>query len=102
MRQISKRQQSKNLTLSKIKKSLIDESGYVCRICGNYGNDLMHLLPKSIFPEYYTESRNLIIGCRSCHDLFDNDLSFRKQQTSLISQCREYALECDVNRYFDL
>jgi len=102
VRRISKKQQSKNLILSKIKKSLIDESGCTCRICGNYGNDLMHLMPKSIFPEYYTEPRNLIIGCRSCHQKYDDDVWYRKMQTILISQCREFALECDVNRYFDL
>ena len=102
MRQISKKQQSKNLTLSKIKKSLIDESGCTCRICGNYGNDLMHLMPKSIFPEYYTEPRNLIIGCRSCHDLYDNNILFRRQRGDLFMQCLEFALECDVHRYFTL
>jgi len=102
MRPISKKQAAKNATLSKIKKSLIDGTSGVCRICGAYGSDLMHILPKGEFPEYYTEPRNLIIGCRTCHKSFDDDILFRKEQISLISQCKEFALESDINRYFKL
>ena len=99
---ISNSQKKKNSAVAKIKRDLLEESGNVCRLCGGYGNDLMHILPKSIYPEYYSEPRNLIIGCRSCHVSFDDNLLFRQAQESLISQCREYALESDIHKYFKL
>jgi hypothetical protein len=102
MNKISESQKRKNAAISKIKAKLIEETGNVCRICGKYGNDTMHLLPKSIYPEYYLEPRNLIIGCRECHRLFDDVIEFRRAQESLISQCSEFALESDVTRYFKI
>lgn len=102
MKTISDKQRKKNQAIAKIKAKLIEETGNVCRICGGYGNDTMHLMPKSMFPEYYLEPRNLIIGCRSCHNSFDNVISFRRAQTSLISQCREFAFENQINHYFKL
>lgn len=58
----------------------------VCCICGKYGNDLMHLLNKNVYPQHYTEERNLKIGCRECHNLYDNELSFRRLQKHLYEQ----------------
>lgn len=102
MNRISESQKKKNAAIAKIKAKLIEESGNVCRICGKYGNDTMHLLPKSIYPEYYLEPRNLIIGCRECHNSFDDVIEFRRSQESLISQCREFSFEFEVTRYFKL
>ena|ERR1035437_5753555 len=102
MRQVSESQKKKNAAVAKIKSQLMDETGPVCRICQNYGYQAAHLLPKGEFPEYYTEPRNIVLLCHEHHDLYDNNISFRKQQTSLISQCREYALESDITRYFKL
>lgn len=102
MKQISSKQAAKNRQIAKIKQSLIEETGGVCRICGGYGNDTAHLLPKSCYPEYYLEPRNLVILCRNCHNLYDNDLLFRKRQKSLISQACEFAFEHDIHHYFKL
>ena len=63
MKQVSKKQAKKNTELARIKKDLSKR----CYFCGMSGNDLMHILPKSIFPEYYCEEWNLIIGCRFHH-----------------------------------
>ena len=57
MIKISKRQAEKNKKLEKIKEKLPK----VCVICGNPGNDLAHLLNKQLFPEHYTEPKNLVI-----------------------------------------
>ena len=79
MRIISKKQQQKNNILAKIKSNLEKK----CFVCGKPANDLAHILPKSLYPEYYIEKRNLIILCRQCHDKFDNIIEFRQQQTEL-------------------
>lgn len=50
MKQISAKQQQRNKELQKIKNNLE-------KICGCQGNDLAHILPKSLYPEYYTNER---------------------------------------------
>jgi hypothetical protein len=103
MKRISDRQKRKNMTIAKIKRDLIEETGNVCRICGNYGNETAHLLPKGgQYCQYYTEPRNLVILCHSCHVLYDNDILFRREQESLKSQILEFAFQHEVNNYFDL
>ena len=101
MRNVSKKQAVKNRTLAKIKSELIETSGNVCVITGNYGDDLMHLLPKSIYPEYYLEPRNLVIGSRDAHNEFDNSINFRRLQTALYEQVKEFD-ELAANRYFGM
>ena len=103
MKKISDKQRAQNIFFAKVKKSLISETGNGCRICDNYANDLAHLLPKGgLYCQYKLEPRNLVLLCRSCHNLYDNDVMFRSQQKTLISQCREFALESDINNYFKL
>lgn len=95
MKQVSKKQAYKNRELSKI-KSKLDKK---CFICGNFGDDLAHLLPKSIFPEHYTNENNLVIMCRTCHNLHDNDVTFRSKQL----KCYFKAITFDLmgaNRYY--
>lgn len=82
MKKVSKSQARKNAELAKIKK----EMDKVCYFCGGYGNDLAHVLPRSLFPQYYTEKWNLIIACRTHHNLFDNDIEFRKKFNYLYLQ----------------
>lgn len=85
LKKVSKKQARKNAKLSKIKSGLDKK----CFFCPFTGNDLMHILPKSIFPEYYCEEWNLIIGCREHHNDFDGDRSFRKKQASLFKSVVE-------------
>ena len=102
MKQISDKQRKKNQIIAKIKNSLIEENGNACRICDGYGFHAAHLMCKAEFPQYYLEPRNIVILCPNCHFLYDNNIKFRQYQTNLISQCREFALEYDVNHYFNL
>lgn len=97
MRQVSHRQAQKNRELAKIKKEL---SPFCC-ICGRPGSDLMHLIPKSVYPEYYTEPLNLAIGCRECHKKYDNDLSFRRKQKHLYNRIKSFD-ENAANKYFKI
>lgn len=86
MKQISSKQRRTNSELAKIKKTL----GTRCAICGREGHDLSHILPRSLYPEYQTDPRNLQILCRECHS-----------QTDIV----ERALlidELSTNRYFGL
>lgn len=97
MRQVSKKQASINRELARI-KSTLDKR---CVICGSVGNDLSHIFPRSTYPEYQTDPRNLQILCRECHRKFDDDRSFRRQQTKIIEKAREID-ECATNRHFGL
>ncbi len=62
---------------------------------------LPHLLPKSLFGEHYTDNRNIVIMCREHHNLYDNSLEFRQQQTELFKKACEIN-EKDARKYFRL
>ena len=63
MNKKSDKQKQKDYTLSKIKKGLIEKHGKTCCICQNECEpDLMHILPKSIYPEHYLNHSNLVLG----------------------------------------
>lgn len=94
---ISEKQKKKNAELSKIKEALPKE----CFLCGRPANDLAHLLPRSLFPEYYTEPKNVVILCRQCHDKYDNDISFRQRQKRLYNLAKQVD-EKGAMRYFRL
>lgn len=97
MKKVSKKQSRINAELTKIKSSLPKR----CVICGRYGNDLSHILPRSLNPEYQTDPRNLQILCRECHVRFDNDREFRRKQIKIVEQAKHID-ECAANRYFGL
>lgn len=97
MRSISSKQRRINSELAKIKKTLSTR----CAICGREGHDLSHILPRSLYPEYQTDPRNLQILCRECHRKFDDDRAFRRSQTSIVERARQID-ELATNRYFGL
>lgn len=97
MKQISPKQRRINSELAKIKKTL----GTRCEICGREGHDLSHILPRSLYPEYQTDPRNLQILCRECHRKFDDDRAFRRRQTSIVERAKQID-ELATNRYFGL
>jgi|ERR1035437_3155194 5-methylcytosine-specific restriction endonuclease McrA len=97
MKQVSNKQAAKNRTLAGIKKKLPKQ----CTVCGRVADDLMHILPKSIWPEHYLNPENLVIGCREHHNEFDNSMNFRKLQTHLYKKV--YAFDkLAANRYFGM
>lgn len=95
MRQVSKKQAARLREFNKVKREL---SG-VCCICGNLAVDAAHLLPRSLYPEYYTETWNIVPMCRSCHERFDRDRDFRNQQSELKRIVAEHD-ELAANRHF--
>jgi 5-methylcytosine-specific restriction endonuclease McrA len=97
MKIISKKQQQKNNILTKIKSNLEKK----CFLCGKPANDLAHILPKSLYPEYYTEKRNLIILCRECHNQFDNNIEFRQQKIELYNIAKQID-EQAAKKYFKI
>lgn len=97
MKQISSKQRRINSELAKIKKTLDTR----CAICGREGHDLSHILPRSLYPEYQTDPRNLQILCRECHRKFDDDRAFRRRQTSIVERARQID-ELATNKYFGL
>ncbi len=98
MRKKSKKQILKDRTIGEIKKNLPP----ICEICGKYTQgDLCHILPKSIWPEHYTNPLNLIIMCRYCHNQFDNSVAFRKLQKKLYERVKSFD-ERGAYRYFGI
>lgn len=95
MKRLSNKQAAKNRRVAEIKSALPT----VCSICGRYGNDAAHLLPKSIFPEHYTNPENIVILCRECHNRYDNDLEFRRMQVNLFKRICSFD-ESGAIRYF--
>ena len=97
MKRISGKQARINAELARIKSSLPKR----CVICGREGNDLSHILPRSLYPEHQTDPRNLQILCRECHRRFDDDREFRRSQRRIVEKALEID-ECAANRYFGL
>lgn len=81
MKTVSPKQARSNALLSKMKLEIYEEQNGACIICKRRGLplDLMHLLPKSIWVEYKTEKWNLALGCRECHEGYDNSAVNRKK-----------------------
>lgn len=101
MKQVSTKQAHRNRELSRIKKELYKEHGEMCMICNKErSTDLMHILPKSLWPEYYTEKWNLVLGCRNCHDLFDSSAAYRRK-TKLYAQVSQHEPK-GAYRYFQM
>lgn len=94
LKKVSKKQVKKNAELQKIKSGMEKK----CYFCHGYGNELMHILNKSTFPQYYTKKWNLIIGCNFHHTLFDYNVEFRKKYNSLYRQVVENVDSEDVGR----
>lgn len=94
MKQVSKKQAKKNAELQKIKSTMEKR----CYFCGRHGNELMHILNRSTFPQYYTSEWNLVIGCHECHELFDHSVEFRKKSNALYDQVVKNVNVGDVGR----
>lgn len=97
MKKVSKSQAKRNREMNKIKRNL---SPYCC-LCGCIAVDPAHLLPRSLYPEYYTEEWNVVPMCRYHHRMYDNNRDFRRNCTELVEIVRSHD-ECAANRYFGL
>lgn len=96
MRAKSKKQAQKDRVLGEIKKNLPP----YCEICGKHTNlDLCHILPKSVWPEHYTNPLNLCGFCRECHRKFDDSINFRTLQEKLYDRVKSFD-ERAAYRYF--
>lgn len=95
LKRTSKKQDELNRKMNYIKRNLPER----CCICGREAVDPAHLLPRSTYPEYYTEQWNVVPMCREHHNLYDNDLEFRQKQTKLFNIVLEHD-ECAAHRYF--
>jgi 5-methylcytosine-specific restriction endonuclease McrA len=97
MKKVSKKQSILNRAVAKIKASKADR----CMICGRPYTDAAHLLPRSLYPEYYTEEWNIVPLCREHHTRYDNNRAFRRTCTELYEIVKAHD-ELAANRYFDI
>ena len=97
MKKISTNQARLNRAVAKIKAS---KTGG-CVLCGNPYVDAAHLLPKSVWPEYYTEEWNIVPLCREHHTRYDNSRSFRQTCTEIYNIVKAHD-EQAAFRYFGM
>ena len=97
MKKVSKKQSLRNRELDKIRKNLSP----FCVLCGRRATGGAHLLPRSLYPEYYTAPWNVVPMCREHHDRYDSDRDFRRSCTDLENIVRQHD-ELAANRYFKL
>ena len=50
----------------RVRKTILDENNWKCRVCGKYGNEVDHKKPICRGGEEYERS-NLQVLCRGCH-----------------------------------
>ena len=55
-----------------------------CFFCGLNAHDLVHIFPVSLFPKYDKEEWNHILGCRTCHIIFDDCNPFTLNNSEFI------------------
>lgn len=73
LNKVSSSQAIRNRNVSKYKKTLIRRCGERCFICGkNAQIDLVHIIRRSYSSVLYDNEKNMILGCRTCHELFDD------------------------------
>jgi hypothetical protein len=101
MKKRSDKQKLKDAEIARIKKELIEENGYRCELSRTYSEklDLCHILPKSIFPEFYLCKWNMFLAKREWHNEFDNRLEYRQLQIHLFTRAFEHA-PVESKRYF--
>lgn len=97
MKRVSSRQAALNRAVAKIKS----QKGDRCVICGRGYTDAAHLLPRSMYPEYYTEEWNIVPMCREHHTRYDNNRSFRQSCKALYEIVKAHD-ECAAYRYFGI
>lgn len=98
MKQKTEKQKALDREVSRIKKTLPK----TCCVCGSRDTiQAAHLLPRSTYPEYYTEPWNIVPMCRNCHYKFDNQRRFRYNRHELYYKVAEHD-ECAAHRHFDL
>lgn len=97
MRKVSSKQALRNREVAKIKDNLPN----FCCLCGQRPVDAAHLLPKSEYPEHYIKEWNIVPLCRSCHNMYDSDRGFRREQKKLVDIVKEHD-PLAANRYFGL
>ena len=97
MKRVSSKQAKLNREMDKIKRNLSPH----CCLCGRPAVDPAHLLPRSLYPEYYIEEWNVVPMCRNHHDLYDGNREFRRRCTEVVNIVRLHD-EQAANRYFGL
>lgn len=91
----STKQRAKDKAIGKIRET----REKTCVLCGRPASEMCHLLPKSLWMEHYTNPDNLVIMCRSCHTLHDDNIEFRTKQEKLFKQALKVD-ELGAKRYY--
>lgn len=74
MKKVSDKQKDSNRIIAEIKAEKIKKLGRICLFCRRKVSsvDLVHIIRRSYSERLKTDEKNVILGCRECHDTFDN------------------------------
>ena len=94
-----KNKSDKQIIIDREVTKLKSELPNFCILCGSPGIQAAHLLPRSTYPEYYSERWNIVPLCKCCHTLFDDNVQFRTKQVKLYNIVKQHD-ECAAHRHF--
>lgn len=81
---------------------MLDDLGYIrcvsCHIAVGY-IDHSHLLPKSLFPAYKTEKKNIAPRCRYCHNALDRNDFVEIKKFEDLPEIMEYLHDVEPLEY---
>ena len=72
IRKVSDKQKKINISKSSIKSRLMEINNGKCFFCGGQAVDLVHIIRQGANGALRDQEENCLIGCRRCHDVFDN------------------------------
>ena len=102
MKQVSAKQARRNAELSRIKAEKPNTCIF-CQLPCMQTDALCHLLPKSVYPQYYTEPKNLWKGHFACHERYDNGTKeYLATLKHIVALVLRFANECEIHRYFGI
>lgn len=73
MRKVSPKKARILANQARIKKELIEEHGLYCMLNNHYTSsvDNVHIIRQSYSKALQDDPYNIVLGCRHCHDIFD-------------------------------
>lgn len=79
MNRQSSKQKSAEAIIQKEKRRKISKMGNRCIFCRKHVAhvDLVHIIRRSYSEALKINKRNMVLGCRTCHDMFDNGDALR-------------------------
>lgn len=63
----------------KFRIKILIKDNYICWMCKEKANQIHHILPKKVFPEFCWDKWNVISVCDCCHKKIEPRINFRRK-----------------------